>query len=70
LELDLSNNKIQFIEKMEFRFLSDLKILNLKSNSIRNLNVDIFQNLKKITNIYLKGNKQIAIFFCFVWRKH
>jgi Leucine-rich repeat (LRR) protein len=54
--LDLSNNKITQLKKLDFESLNSLKNLNLKNNQILFIHSDTFMNLIKLEYINLAFN--------------
>lgn len=59
VEILIENNKIESIEPNVFGFkiVPNLQILSLKNNQIESLNGDVFNNLTKLTELKLNGNR-------------
>ena len=55
-KLDLSENKIKFIENGSFEKLKNLKFLNIESNQIESMDEFTFQGLSNLIELDLKNN--------------
>ncbi|KAL7013363.1 hypothetical protein ACKWTF_015352 [Chironomus riparius] len=56
LDLYLTGNQLQVLEQGLFDFNPDLVYVNIGTNKIVQIHSNIFDNLKKLTQIYLSGN--------------
>lgn len=54
-ELDLSHNRITMLDKTSFSNLTNLEVLKLNNNKIRDLNGALYKMLK-LKHLYLRGN--------------
>ena len=60
-ELDLSNNKIKFINGNSFNCLSKLKKLNLSSNELTEIEENVFNGLTNLEELILTDNYKIKL---------
>ena len=60
-ELDLSNNKIKFINGNSFNCLSKLKKLNLSSKELTEIEENVFNGLTNLEELILTDNYKIKL---------
>ncbi|EGD73870.1 variable lymphocyte receptor A [Salpingoeca rosetta] len=55
-ELDLSDNKISVIANYSFVYPAKVQVLDLRSNNLKHLALEVFYNCTSLTHIYLADN--------------